>query len=62
MKVTNLVEHEDGSADMMVELDEWEHKAVMQEGFISLLTRYAEEEKEKRKVPALERKKDSEDK
>lgn len=57
MKVDAIIEHEDGSATVMLsDISKWEQEALIQAGFVSLLEKYAKEEEAKKKVPAILRK------
>lgn len=53
MIVENVVENEDGSADLDLHLDKDEVTLLIQEGFITLIKRYIEDEEVKKRVPAL---------
>ena len=53
MIVENVVENDDGTADVDLHLDEQEVKFLIQEGFLSLLTKYIEEENVAKRTPAL---------
>ncbi len=54
MKVDAVIEHEDGSATVMLsDISKWEQEALIQAGFVALLEKYAKEEAEKKKVPAI---------
>ncbi len=54
MKVDAIIEHEDGSATVMLsDISKWEQEALIQAGFVALLEKYAKEEAEKKKVPAI---------
>jgi hypothetical protein len=54
MKVTTIIEHEDGGADVMLEdITPREMEALVQAGFAQLLKEYADQLEAKRKVPAI---------
>ena len=54
MKVTTIIEHEDGGASVMLEdIKPYELEALVQAGFATLLEKYANELEEKKKVPAI---------
>jgi hypothetical protein len=56
MRVENIVEYDNGMADVSVHLEQDELQILVEEGLISFLTKYVEQEKELKKVPALLRK------
>jgi ribosome biogenesis SPOUT family RNA methylase Rps3 len=61
MIVTTIKEHEDGSADVeLQDISPEEMQLIMQEGFISLLKKAIEYQKERDKLPALLKEKPSE--
>jgi ribosome biogenesis SPOUT family RNA methylase Rps3 len=61
MIVTTIKEHEDGSADVeLQDMTPEEMQLIMQEGFISLLKKAIEYQKEQEKLPALLKEKPSE--
>lgn len=53
MRLNNLVEHEDGSATVNLDLTLEEAQALMEAGFIKLLEDYIERDKQQRRKPAL---------
>lgn len=53
MIVDNVVENDDGTADIDLHLDAEEVKMLIQEGLISLLTKYIAEEEVSKRTPAL---------
>ena len=53
MIVENVVENDDGTADVDLHLDEYEVKFLIQEGLISLLRKYIEGEEVAKRIPAL---------
>lgn len=53
MIVDNVVENDDGTADVDLHLDVEEVKMLIQEGLISLLTKYIAEEEVAKRTPAL---------
>ena len=53
MIVDNVVENDDGTADVDLHLDADEVKMLIQEGLISLLTKYIAEEEVAKRTPAL---------
>lgn len=53
MKVLELVELEDGSATVKLDLSKEESELLIQTGFLTLLQEYVENEEKMRKVPAL---------
>lgn len=59
MEVKVLEEYEDGSALVTIEATEAEKMVLMREGFISLINRAVEQEKKAKKVPVLQRKRDT---
>lgn len=59
MKITEIIELEEGSAEVQLELTQEEAQYLMQEGFVTLLKRAIKEEKRKRKIPALLREKEN---
>jgi ribosome biogenesis SPOUT family RNA methylase Rps3 len=61
MIVKTITEHEDGSADVeLQDMTPEEMQLIMQEGFISLLKKAIEYQKEQEKLPALLKEKPSE--
>lgn len=60
MKVVTVKEHEDGSADVeLQDMTQEEMRLIMEEGFISLLKKAIEYQKERDKLPALLKEKPS---
>jgi ribosome biogenesis SPOUT family RNA methylase Rps3 len=60
MIVKTIKEHEDGSADVeLQDMTPEEMQLIMQEGFISLLKKAIEYQKEQEKLPALLKEKPS---
>lgn len=53
MKVINLIENDDGSATVNLDLTLEEAQALMEAGFIKLLEDYIERDKQQRRKPAL---------
>lgn len=53
MIVDNVVENDDGTADIDLHLNAEEVKMLIQEGLISLLSKYIEEEEVAKRTPAL---------
>jgi hypothetical protein len=49
IEVVNIVEHEDGSANVELELDAEAVRLLMQEGFVSILAAHIEEQERKKK-------------
>jgi ribosome biogenesis SPOUT family RNA methylase Rps3 len=61
MIVKTITEHEDGSADVeLQDMTPEEMQLIMQEGFISLMKKAIEYQKEQEKLPALLKEKPSE--
>jgi ribosome biogenesis SPOUT family RNA methylase Rps3 len=61
MRVVTVNEHADGSADVeLQDMSPEEVKLIMEEGFISLLKKAIEYQKEQEKLPALLKEKPSE--
>ena len=48
IEVVNIVENEDGTANVELELDAEATRLLMQEGFISILTTHIEEQERKK--------------
>ena len=59
MEVKVLEEYEDGSALVTIEATMEEKMVLMREGFISLINRAVEQEEKAKKVPVLQRKRDT---
>jgi hypothetical protein len=53
MIVDNVVENDDGTADIDLHLNKDELNLLIQEGLISLLTKYIAEEEVAKRTPAL---------
>ena len=53
MIVENVVENEDGSADIDLHLNKEEVTLLIQEGFITLIKKYVEDQEVQKRVPAL---------
>lgn len=54
MKVTTIIEHEDGGADIMLEdVTPAEVELLVQTGFNQLLKEYVERVEAQRKIPAI---------
>lgn len=54
MKVDTIIEHDDGSATVMLsDIQKYELEALVEAGFVVLLEKYAKEVEEKRKIPAI---------
>ena len=53
MIVNNIVENDDGTVDVELHLDSVEVRMLIQEGLISLLRQYIEEEEVAKRTPAL---------
>lgn len=56
MQVENIIEYDNGTADVSLHLDNDELQLIIEEGFVSFLQKYIEHEKELKKIPALLRK------
>lgn len=54
MKVTTIIEHDDGGADIMLEdVSARELEVLVEAGFVKLVTEYAEQLEAKRRIPAI---------
>lgn len=54
MKVSTIIEHDDGGADVMLEdVTPQEMELLVQAGFTQLLKEYIERMEERRKIPAI---------
>jgi len=61
MQVDNIVENDDGSADIDLHLEPGEARLLVQEGFIRILETYIKQEQVRKRLPALLQKKEESD-
>jgi hypothetical protein len=54
MKVKAIIERDDGGADVVIEeLTPYELSVLVEQGFITLIERYIDEQEKRKKIPAI---------